>query len=70
MLAISFESKNTPSVIALSRQGINPVRKKIHQKKNKSAVGAYEILRTETKSKLTILPLDQKQTLQLILVIN
>ena len=51
---MALESKNTPSVIALSRQGINPVRKK-NTPKNKSAVGAYEILRTGDKIKLTII---------------
>ncbi len=51
---LALESKNTPSVIALSRQGINPVRKK-NTPKNKSAVGAYEILRTGDKIKLTII---------------
>ena len=51
---IALESNNTPSVIALTRQKINPVRKKISSK-NLSKEGAYEILRTNDKIKLTIL---------------
>ena len=44
----------SPSVIALSRQKINPVRKK-YESENKCASGAYEILRTNNEIKLTIL---------------
>ena len=54
MLAISSESKNTPSVIALTRQGINPVRLK-DSSKNESPAGAYEILRTGDNISVTIL---------------
>ncbi len=43
-----------PSVIALSRQKINPVRKE-YDIENKCASGAYEILRTNQEIKLTIL---------------
>ena len=42
---LALENKNTPSVIALTRQGINPVRLK-NSSKNESSFGAYEILRT------------------------
>ena len=41
-------SKNSPSVIALTRQGIDPVRYK-NSSKNKSSTGAYEIFRTGDK---------------------
>ncbi len=51
---LALESKNTPSVIALTRQGINPVRIK-DSSKNESSVGAYEILRTGDKISVTIL---------------
>ena len=51
---LALESKNTPSVIALSRQGINPVRVK-SSSKNQSSTGAYEILRTGDNINLTIL---------------
>ena len=45
---------NTPSVIVLTRQKINPVRKQ-NSSKNLSSNGAYEILRTNDKINLTIL---------------
>ena len=50
---IALENKNTPSVIALTRQKINPIRRK-NSSKNLSSTGAYEILRTNEKIKLTI----------------
>ena len=51
---LALESQNTPSVIALSRQGINPVRVK-NSSANKSSAGAYEILRTGNNISVTIL---------------
>ncbi len=51
---LALESKNTPSVIALTRQGINPVREK-NSFKNESSVGAYEILRTGDNINITII---------------
>ena len=51
---LALKSKNTPSVIALSRQSINPVRFKIDNN-NKSSLGAYEIFRSSKRIKLTIL---------------
>ncbi len=51
---LALESKETPSVIALTRQGINPVRVK-NSPKNESSVGGYEVLRTGENIKLTIL---------------
>jgi transketolase len=45
---------NEPSIIALSRQKINPVRKK-YDDQNKCMEGAYEILRTNQEIELTIL---------------
>ena len=51
---LALESKGTPSVIALTRQGINPVRIK-SSSKNQSCAGAYEILRTGENISLTIL---------------
>ena len=51
---MALESKNTPSVIALTRQGINPVRTK-DSSSNKSSVGAYEVLRTGENISVTIL---------------
>ena len=51
---LALESKETPSVIALTRQANNPVRLK-NSSKNQSSVGAYEILRTGDNLSLTIL---------------
>ncbi len=51
---LALENKKTPSVIALTRQGINPVRLK-YSPMNKSSFGAYEILRTGDNLSVTIL---------------
>jgi len=51
---LALENKSTPSVIALTRQKINPVRKE-NISKNLSSNGAYEILRTNDNISLTIL---------------
>ncbi len=51
---LAIESKNTPSVISLTRQGINPVRIK-NSLKNESSQGAYEILRTGDQISITII---------------
>jgi len=51
---LALVNSTSPSVIALSRQKINPVRKK-YESENKCASGAYEILRTNQEIKLTIL---------------
>ncbi|MDA9598600.1 transketolase [Candidatus Pelagibacter sp.] len=51
---LALESKKTPSVIALTRQGINPIRVK-NSLKNESSVGAYEIFRTGNNITVTII---------------
>ena len=51
---LALENKNTPSVIALTRQGIKPVRSKVSSI-NKSSSGAYEILRTNDNISATII---------------
>ena len=51
---LALESKNTPSVIALTRQTIKPVRIK-SSTKNMSSLGAYEIFRTNDNIKVTII---------------
>ena len=51
---LAIESKNTPCVIALTRQAIDPIRKK-KSSKNESASGAYEILRTGNDIRVTII---------------
>jgi transketolase len=51
---LAIENKNSPSVIALTRQGINPVRIK-NSPTNASSLGGYEILRTSENIKVTII---------------
>ena len=51
---LALQNHNTPSVIALTRQGISPVRLE-YSSKNKSSAGAYEILRTGNDLSVTIL---------------
>ena len=50
----ALKSIKTPSILSLTRQNLDPVRK-IHSKINKCSLGAYEILRTKKKINLTIL---------------
>ena len=51
---LAIQNEDSPSVIALTRQSINPVRTK-KSEKNESSLGAYEILRTANDIKLTII---------------
>ena len=51
---IALRSSATPSILSLTRQNLNPIRRK-YSKINKCYFGAYEILRTSNKIKLTIL---------------
>ena len=51
---LALESIKSPSVIALSRQKINPVRKE-YSKINKCSKGAYEVMRTGDNIKLILL---------------
>ena len=50
----ALQSENAPSVIALTRQGIKPIRLK-NTSENMSALGAYEILRTGNDIKITLI---------------
>ncbi len=50
----ALKSKKAPSVISLTRQNLDPIRKK-YSNKNKCSFGAYEVLRTKNKINLTIL---------------
>ena len=51
---LSLKSTKTPSVLSLTRQNLEPIRK-IYSNKNKCSFGAYEVLRTNKKINLTIL---------------
>ena len=50
---IALEKINSPSIIALTRQKLNPVRKEF-VKNNKCSYGAYEVLRTKNEINVTI----------------
>tara|TARA_B100001057_G_scaffold500532_1_gene616150 strand:+ start:1410 stop:3350 length:1941 start_codon:yes stop_codon:yes gene_type:complete len=51
---LALENKNTPSVIALTRQKINPIRKD-YSNINQCSKGAYEIMRTGNDLKLILM---------------
>jgi transketolase len=51
---LAIKNKNSPSVIALTRQGVNPIRVK-NSSKNECSSGAYEVLRTGDDIKITII---------------
>ena len=50
----ALKNSKTPSVLSLTRQNLNPIRKK-YSNINKCSYGAYEVLRTNKKIHLTIL---------------
>ena len=50
----ALKSSKTPSVLSLTRQNLNPVRK-TYSNKNLCSLGGYEVLRTNRKINLTIL---------------
>ncbi len=51
---IALKNKKTPSVLSLTRQNLEPIRKK-YSNINMCSFGAYEILRTNKKINITIL---------------
>ena len=51
---LALKSSKTPSVLSLTRQNLDPIRKK-YSNINKCSFGAYEVLRTSKKISLTIL---------------
>ena len=50
----ALKSLKTPSILSLTRQNLKPIRNK-YSTINKCSLGAYEVLRTNKKIKLTIL---------------
>ena len=50
----ALKTSKTPSILSLTRQNLNPVRKTA-SKINKCSLGAYEVLRTNKKINLTII---------------
>ena len=51
---IALKSKKTPSILSLTRQNLQPIRKK-YSNTNMCSFGAYEVLRTNNKINLTII---------------
>ena len=51
---LALKISKTPSILSLTRQNLNPIRKK-YSSSNKCSFGAYEILRMKKKINLTIL---------------
>ncbi len=51
---LALQNENSPSVLALTRQAVDPVRK-ISSSENLSSNGAYEIMRTKDDINLTII---------------
>ena len=51
---IALKNKKTPSILALTRQSLKPIRS-VFTKINKCSVGGYEVLRTGKKINLTII---------------
>ena len=51
---LALKNLKTPSVLSLTRQNLDPIRKK-YSNTNKSSLGAYEVLRTNKRINLTIL---------------
>ena len=51
---LALKNSKTPSVLSLTRQNVDPIRKK-YLNVNKCSFGAYELLRTNKKVALTIL---------------
>jgi transketolase len=51
---LALKNLKTPSVLSLTRQNLDPIRKK-YSNINKCSFGAYEVLRTNQKINLTIL---------------
>ena len=49
----ALKSSKTPSILSLTRQNLDPIRKK-YSSVNKCSLGGYEILRTRKKINLTI----------------
>ena len=51
---LSLKNLKTPSILSLTRQNLDPIRKK-YSSINRCSFGAYEVLRTNKKINLTIL---------------
>ncbi len=61
---LALQNKNSPSVIALTRQNVSPVRVK-NTSKNESSFGAYETYRTNENINVTIIATGSELSLAL-----
>ena len=50
---LALENSSTPSILALTRQKLDPIRKEFN-KENRCSYGAYELFRTNKEIQLTI----------------
>jgi transketolase len=50
---LALENLKTPSILALTRQNLDPIRKE-HSNENKCSLGAYEVFRSQQNIKLAI----------------
>ena len=50
---LALKNKKTPSILALTRQNLDPIRKE-HSNENKCSLGAYEVFRSQQNIQLTI----------------
>jgi len=50
---LALENKKTPSILALTRQNLDPVRKE-HTNENRCSLGAYEVFRSQQNIQLAI----------------
>ena len=50
---LALENKKTPSILALTRQNLEPIRKE-HTNENKCSLGAYEVSRSQQNIQLAI----------------
>ena len=51
---LALENSKTPSILALTRQNLEPIRKEF-VKENKCSLGAYEVFRSGSDIKITII---------------
>jgi len=50
---LALENKKTPSILALTRQNLDPIRKE-HTNENRCSLGAYEVFRSQQNIQLAI----------------
>ena len=66
---LALKNSKTPSVLSLTRQNLEPIRKQ-YSNNNKCSLGAYEVLRTNKKISLSIFASGSEVNLAMRLAIN